>query len=302
MAGTWAGVLPYALLLSALVAIIRTQPLREAKPGLAILQRLGIVLLTAPLATLVLIGLTSLPRLSSGATPLAVPSDLLAGKALIHFLLYLAVPTVGLVLVVGPRRVPGALPRFLFGDSPDRRSISRGLARAAGVCGLLVAGVLLGWPALADQAGLFSAEGPRVFFSQTTPAIALALAGVAAVAEELLFRGVLLKQLDRWLSRHPAVALQALLFGLIHAGYGSLLHVAAATAFGLLLGYLALRDGLMPAMAVHFVVNVAVLAAWSEQGTLVATALVLVLSLGLLSWATHQPEAPAETSASAAAA
>lgn len=299
MAGTWVDVLPYALLLSALAAILRTRPLREAKPGLAVLQRLGIVLLTAPLAVLVLVGLTSMPRLLDGGTPLAVPSEILAGKALLHFLLYLAVPTVGLLLVLGPRTLARRIPAYLFGSPPTRHKVSRGLARAAGVCGVLVGGVLVGWSALADQAGLFSAEGPRVFFSQTTPGIALALAGVAAVAEEALFRGVLLKQLRRLLGRHPAIVLQALLFGLIHAGYGSLIHVGAATAFGLLLGYLASRDGLMPAMAVHFVVNVAVLAAWSDQGTLVATALVLVLSLGIMAWVIDRPEATSETDVAA---
>lgn len=292
MAGAWVDVLPYALLFSALAAIVRTRPLRDAKPGLAPLQRLGLLLLTAPLAILVLVGLTSIPRLLESGTPMAVPSQILAGKALIHLLLYLAVPTLGLLLVLGPRELAKKLPGYLFGDPPTRQKISRGLARAAGVCGVLVGGVLIGWSALADQAGLFSAEGPRVFFSQTTPAIALLLAGVAAVAEEALFRGVLLKHLRRILGSHPAVVLQALLFGLIHAGYGSPLHVAAATVFGLLLGYLALQDGLMPAMAVHFVVNVAVLAAWSAQGSLVATALVLVLSLGLMAWAIHRPEAP----------
>ncbi len=295
MAGAWVDVLPYALLISVLAAIVRTRPLREAKPGLAPLQRLGILLLTAPLAVLVLVGLTSIPRLLDSGTPLAVPSQILASKALIHLLLYLAIPTLGLLFVLGPRELASKMPGFLFGDPPTRQRISRGLARAAGVCGVLVGGVLIGWSALADQAGLFSAEGPRVFFSQTTPAIALVLAGVAAVAEEALFRGVLLKQLRRILGRHPAVVLQALLFGLIHAGYGSLLHVGAAAVFGLLLGYLALRDGLLPAMAVHFVVNVAVLAAWSEQGSLIATALVLVLSLGLMAWAIHRPGAPAET-------
>ncbi len=290
MAGTWVDVLPLAMLLSALAAIVRTRPLREAKPGWAPLQRLGVLLLTAPLVVLVLVGLRSVPRLLEGGMPLAVPSEILAGKALLHFLLYLAVPTAGLILVLGPRGLARALPGFLFGTPPTRQKVSRGLARATGVCGVLVGLVFIGWTALVDQAGLFSAEGPRVFFSRTTPGIALALAGVAAIAEEALFRGVLLKQLRRSLGLHPAVVLQALLFGLIHAGYGSLLHVGAATVFGLLLGYLASRDGLMPAMTVHFVVNVAVLAAWSEQGTLVATALVLVLSLGLMAWALHQPD------------
>lgn len=300
MAGAWVEVLPYALLFSALVAIVRTGPLREAKPGLAPLQRLGLVLLTAPLAVLVLVGLTSVPRLLDGGTPLAMPSQILASKAVVHLLLYLAIPTIGLLFVLGPRDLATAMPGYLFGTPPTRKKISRGLARAAGVCGVLVGGVLIGWSALADQAGLFSAEGPRVFFSQSTPAIALVLAGVAAVAEEVLFRGVLLKHLGRILGRHPAVVLQALLFGLIHAGYGSLLHVGAATVFGLLLGYLALRDGLMPAMAIHFVVNVAVLAAWSGQGSLIATALVSILSLGLLAWAFNRPEAPAETQPAAA--
>ena len=189
------------------------------------------------------------------------------------------------------------MPELLTGHRDALAGLSKGLTRALALSTALVVGVLLAWPTLSSQAGLFSAEGPRVFFSNTTPGIALALAGVAAIAEEVLFRGVLLAHLRRKLHVHVAVALQAILFGLIHAGYGSMLHVAAATAFGALMGYLAHRHGLLPAILVHFVVNVAVLAAWAEQAALLGTAITLLTSLGLISWLLRDYRAPEATEA-----
>lgn len=302
MGAVWMEVLPYALAVATMAAILRTAPLRQAKPGLAPIQRLGILLTVAPLAVLVGVGLTSLPRLFEPAQALPAPSQLLAGKAVLHLLLYLAVPVVGLLLVHGPRGLKERLPRYLVGDQPTGQGLARGLRRAAGLCAVLVTGILLGWSALADQAGLFSAEGPRVFFSQTTPAVALLLAGVAAIAEELLFRGVLLSHLRRVIAKHPAIWVQAGLFGLIHAGYGSVLHVAAATVFGGLMGYLAQRDGLLPPIVVHFVVNLAVLAAWAEEGALMLAAIGLVLALAgmarLAGGARRGPQAESQPSAS----
>ncbi|MDX1612476.1 MAG: hypothetical protein R3185_08900, partial [Candidatus Thermoplasmatota archaeon] len=109
----WMDALPYALALSALVALWRPRHLRQARPGFAPSQRLGLILVSAPLFLLLLVGLASVPRLLEGAAPLAVPTEVLAGKAVLHFLLYLAVPLVGLLLVMGRRGLGQRLQRHL---------------------------------------------------------------------------------------------------------------------------------------------------------------------------------------------
>lgn len=87
-----------------------------------------------------------------------------------------------------------------------------------------------------------------------TPALALALALGAAVGEEIFFRGLL----QRW----TGVWGQAVLFGLFHLSYGTVLQVLAPLALGLLLGWLVRRGApLWTAMAAHFVFDYAQLGA-----------------------------------------
>lgn len=75
--------------------------------------------------------------------------------------------------------------------------------------------------------------------------LALLLAGSAAVAEELLFRGLLLRWLGLWG--------QAALFGLAHLSYGTPLQVAVPFALGLLFGFLVQRGArLWLCIAAHF--------------------------------------------------
>lgn len=79
--------------------------------------------------------------------------------------------------------------------------------------------------------------------------------GVAVLAEELLFRGLLQTRLVGWLGIWPGVALTALLFGAVHAPF-SLLFAAVALAAGLAYGLIFHYSGrLSLALALHGAVN-----------------------------------------------
>jgi len=81
----------------------------------------------------------------------------------------------------------------------------------------------------------------------------LLVALLPAVAEEITFRGVVLAGLRRSGSRWIAVVGSALVFGLFHFNP---YHVVAATAVGLLLGWVALESGsIVPGMLIHLVNN-----------------------------------------------
>lgn len=286
----WASVLPLALAAAGAVAVVRPGYLRSTHPGPQVLQRIGLFVLTAPLFLLLFIGVSAIENLFSSPSIAPVPSSDLASKALFHVSLYLLLPLAGLLLVLGPNGSLRAATRSLFGGEPDRGRVLAGLA-SAGTLSLTLTGLLwLGWTVLPSEGagGLFAADGARVFFSNTTPAVALMLAGAAAVAEESLFRGILLTHLRRTTGLHAAVAIQALAFGLIHAGYGSVAHVAAATAFGAMMGYLVTRHGLVPAMVVHFLVNVVILASWSASGAVLVPVIALSLfALGVIALVHH---------------
>lgn len=274
MGAAWSALLPYASALAALVALVRTPRLREREPGLALRQRLGLLLTTAPLFTLVGVGLASLPALAAPSVAAAVSPDVLTSKALIHLSVYLAVPLAGLALTLG-ERFPAAAREAL---APGRRALARGLRDAAVISAGLGAALLGAWTLVGGAGGLLAANGASVFFSRTTPLLALSLSAIAALAEEVMFRGVVLE----WLADHApaglAVGVQAAAFGLIHAGYGSLAHVAAAAAFGALMGVLALRRGLAAAIATHLLVNLVILSLWSGHRILLVPAALLALA------------------------
>lgn len=89
------------------------------------------------------------------------------------------------------------------------------------------------------------------------------ISAVAAVGEELLYRGLLQTGLwhllKRWHSGGAmavAIVLQAALFGFAHAGYQNLQHFLFAALFGLLSGVVAWRFGLWTALVLHFLIDV----------------------------------------------
>lgn len=275
MGVAWSGILPYALALALVGALVRTRRLRDREPGPALRQRLGLVLLTAPILTLVGVGLASVPTLREGSASVAASPDLLASKALLHLSLYLAVPLAGLILVLGQ----DVWPRAREALAPSRGRLARGLRDSAIVSSMLAGFVGFTWALSGGEGGLLAVDGASLFFSRTTPFVALALSLIAAVAEELCFRGVVLDALDARVPTSLAVGGQAVAFGLIHAGYGSLLHVLAATAFGLVVGWMALRAGLLPAIGAHVTVNLVILSLWSGHAILLVPAALVLVAL-----------------------
>ena len=77
---------------------------------------------------------------------------------------------------------------------------------------------------------------------------------LAPLAEELVFRGAILKALLGWFKNHwYAIALSAVLFSLVHANPAQMPH---AFLVGLLLGWLYYRTGsIVPSVAFHWVNN-----------------------------------------------
>lgn len=294
MGAVWSGVLPYVVGLAVIVAVVRTRRLREREPGLAMRQRIGLLVLTIPIFTLLGVGLASFPSLAGSSTPVPASADLLAYKALLHLALYLFLPLTGLALVLGP----GFLASARRALAPSRPALARGLRSCAVISAILGGGLLVTWGLAGGKGGLLAADGASLFFSQTTPLVALALSAIAAIAEEIMFRGVVLDWLKQRTSVSAAVIIQALAFGSIHAGYGSLVHVLAATGFGAMMGVLVLRQGLVPAIAVHLLVNLVILSLWSGHAVLLLLAASLAL-VALLAAAIVDERSPQDSVGSA---
>lgn len=76
---------------------------------------------------------------------------------------------------------------------------------------------------------------------------------LAPIGEECLFRGILQKQLMKWLPVLPALILQSLFFGIFHLNIVQGLYVLA---LGFVAGYAAYRcKSVLPAIFIHFVNN-----------------------------------------------
>jgi membrane protease YdiL (CAAX protease family) len=89
----------------------------------------------------------------------------------------------------------------------------------------------------------------------TIPLIVL-VSGMSGLTEELLFRGILFTRLARAMPLIVAVLLQAIFFGVIHAGYGTWTHVIAPALFGLGMAWIVRTLGLVPAILLHAQINI----------------------------------------------
>jgi membrane protease YdiL (CAAX protease family) len=80
------------------------------------------------------------------------------------------------------------------------------------------------------------------------------LVGLGPVAEECLFRGILLPWLTSWMPERRALAISSVLFGVAHVGYGY--GMLMPTASGWVLGWARLRTGTLRAsVSLHVLMN-----------------------------------------------
>lgn len=91
-------------------------------------------------------------------------------------------------------------------------------------------------------------------FQQTSPWLIAAVFGIVpGIAEELLFRGLVLSALRKKFGAHTAVWVSAFLFALMHF---DLAGMPTRTVLGAALGYITIRSGsLFPAMVLHAAFN-----------------------------------------------
>jgi membrane protease YdiL (CAAX protease family) len=150
------------------------------------------------------------------------------------------------------RPIPGG-PRYL-----GLRNAGPALARGVGIGVLLVIALFTLsalWILIGDGIGGFSvnntteesafAEG--LANAMTWP-LAIFVAFAAGFGEEVLFRGILQKRLGVWG--------QGVLFGLVHAGYGTWLQVVVPFALGIAFGLMVKRGwSLWTVIAAHFTFN-----------------------------------------------
>ncbi len=172
---------------------------------------------------------------------------------------------------------------------------------------VLLVGTVLVNAALTNAApALTNGDESRVWDNLTVYTVVM-VSLTAAFTEELTYRVLLLVAFQRLLLRagQPertalwgAVAVQSIVFGLAHAGYGTWIHVLLPTFFGVIAGVAAVRFGLWTAVVLHFLVNVYALGSevfsevpWFE--TLLLWGLVLNLALTLavgIQWALRRTD------------
>lgn len=141
----------------------------------------------------------------------------------------------------------------------------RALLGALGLLGLVLALQFVALAAQGSVASFLVTGDESRYWLNLTPALLLGLSVSAGVSEEFVYRGLLLRALARRMDWKLAIALQALLFGFIHTGYGNWAHIVGPAIFGALMGVVALRVSLLAAIAIHAGTNVAYLALFAPQ-------------------------------------
>lgn len=279
------------LLLGAALAWAGAWAVRGARPRWRWTQHLGLALVLYPLLRAAIDAAIAAPLVVRPTVAPALSRARLWEAATDPLLEKALVPGLGLLLAT--RNVPGlhrplAEARSALASAWDAAALGpmdrtrEGALAGLALFGPLAAAFLLALLLRSTPVGELLVTGDESqVFSQVTVPLAVALSVGPAVGEELLFRGILLAGLTRVARLPVALGVQAVFFGAIHAGYGTLSHVVAPAAFGLALGWVALRVGLGAAMVLHAEANLLFFA--SELAGDPLQAALLVVPVGLLS-------------------
>lgn len=139
-----------------------------------------------------------------------------------------------------------------FCEAGFHRTPGRFVAAAVAVTPILYAGIslVLG---LLPEAWLESYAEASASLNQTGVLISVATVILAPIAEEIIFRGLILSRLGRVFPGWLAVVLSALLFGVCH---GHPVWIAYAFFLGVIFGFMDLRArSIWPSLAAHVIFN-----------------------------------------------
>lgn len=186
----------------------------------------------------------------------------------IDYFWHLVYPLLGLLLFF--HRVPGLHGRFQWGDNLGtmlrplqawtRRSVSVDLAWGCALFLLNIAAYLV-VAFLLDQAGTGGVGDDSAVFNRILLDQVFLIAIIAGVGEEIVFRGILQGTLHRMLgggfwNSTAAITIQALAFGVLHAGYQDLDHLLVPLFFGFYIGIAFRLFGILAAILVHIEIDV----------------------------------------------
>ncbi len=227
----------FALALVGGLALAARRRHAKALPALAVAS--GLLALTVA-TTVVLLAFQATIGLSLGALLVALlaGSVALLGTALVGVLFIRPAP-VRIGPAIGTGKAIGL--GVFYGVT--------GAARVAAALGLLVAALGLPIRTAAQAFAVDLSSGPvglSIFLAATVL--------VAPIAEELLFRGVLLPWLARWMKPAAALAWSTIVFSIGHLYYG--LGALLIAYYGVVLGWARLRTGkLWAPVALHAMLN-----------------------------------------------
>lgn len=103
----------------------------------------------------------------------------------------------------------------------------------------------------------------KAFYSSLFPGLGtivqiLTLLIISPLAEEIIFRGLILTRLQRSFRNITAIIVSGLLFGIIHAAAGGIVLVVGAGIIGIILGVICVKTkSLFPAILAHSAANMA---------------------------------------------
>lgn len=287
---------------------------RRADPGWPWHRVLGVVLILFPFVRYVNGIYESIGAVFDSTTVAsAVPASVWWSGLWRRWWMYVLLPMAGLFLATGQH-----LRAASWGDriittlrEADLRVGPGGWWRTVVDSCVLFLGAIVAFVAYAAATApikdvLATGDESQVFIF-LTPTLGFLLAVTAGVTEEIMFRGILQKRLAKVTGIWVAIPVQAILFGLIHSGYGTIDHILGPALFGVYAGIVAARWGLIPAIAIHFLIDLvafwnttaAVGYDWTMVGLEVVLALAVLVpatywTVRLYHWlhARYGPEAP----------
>ncbi|HET6405497.1 MAG TPA: CPBP family intramembrane glutamic endopeptidase [Candidatus Thermoplasmatota archaeon] len=264
----------------------------RGKPSLTWVQSVGIALVATPFVRMLLNIYLSIGALFTFTVLEPVSREALWRSVGRDVLFDLAFPLAGLLLlhnavprIRSRRAAPGGVDDALRANGlAPKHSWARDAARGSTLFFVIAFAYLVALAVSSRISPALAGGDESAYWRNITLPLIVLVSGMAGITEEILFRGILLSRLARWMPFALAALVQALFFGFIHAGYGTWTHVLAPAVFGLGMAWVARVLGILPAILLHTQVNIVYFA--MDVSDVVPQAWIVVLALGIVNiWA-----------------
>lgn len=196
------------------------------------------------------------------ASPDSDLNEIINSRAMEITLISNIISIFGCIFLMRLFKKKGAVESFDINTDFSRAGTISGLCLALGISGQFAIMLILSILPFPESWFQMHNESSQIILQSNMAMQIIAVAIVAPLAEEIIFRACIQGTLSQGLPKWASILIASVIFGLMH---GSPLAIVYATALGILMGWLYAKfDSIIPSMIFHFGFNLTTLLISSE--------------------------------------